>query len=53
MDRAKAEIAAALTEVLSPRGIIERNDAGVRQRESLPAVSGLLAAKRRAWLRST
>ena len=45
MDRVKGEIAAALAEVFAPRGIVERNDAGVRQRESLPTVSGLLAGE--------
>lgn len=43
MDRAKPEIAAALGELFSPCGIVERNDAAVRQREDLPLVSGLLA----------
>jgi 23S rRNA (cytosine1962-C5)-methyltransferase len=43
MDRAKAEIVAAIEEVLAPRGIVERNDAAVRRHENLPLVSGILA----------
>jgi 23S rRNA (cytosine1962-C5)-methyltransferase len=45
MERAKPEIVAALAEVFSPRGIVERNDVAVRKRESLPLVSGLLAGE--------
>jgi len=45
MERAKPEIVAALSEVFSPRGIVERNDVAVRKRESLPLVSGLLAGE--------
>ena len=45
MDRAKPEIAAALAELFSPRGIVERNDVAVRKREDLPPVSGLLAGE--------
>jgi 23S rRNA (cytosine1962-C5)-methyltransferase len=45
MDRAKPEIVAALTELLSPQGIIERNEAFVRKRENLPTQSGLLAGE--------
>ncbi|MGA2326668.1 MAG: class I SAM-dependent rRNA methyltransferase [Bryobacteraceae bacterium] len=45
MDRAKPEIAAALAELFSPRGIVERNDVAVRKREGLPPVSGLLAGE--------
>lgn len=51
MDRAKADIVAALTELLAPRGIFERNDAPVRQKEQLPLVSGPLVgeAPERVW----
>jgi 23S rRNA (cytosine1962-C5)-methyltransferase len=45
MDRAKPEIAAALAELFSPRGIVERNDVAVRKREGLSPVSGLLAGE--------
>lgn len=45
MDRAKPEIVAALEELVSPRGIVERNDAPVRRREDLPLVSGVLAGE--------
>jgi 23S rRNA (cytosine1962-C5)-methyltransferase len=45
MERAKPEIVAALAEVFSPRGIVERNDVPVRKRESLPLVAGLLAGE--------
>lgn len=43
MDRAKPEIARALQELFSPKGIVERNDAAVRKRENLPLESGVLA----------
>lgn len=36
MDRASADIVAVLEEALKPRGILARNDAPVRRRESLP-----------------
>jgi len=36
MDRAKDEIVAALVKLLSPRGIVLRNDASVRKKEELP-----------------
>ena len=42
MDRAKSDIAACLEELVSPRGIAERNDAKRRERESLPLTSGIL-----------
>ena len=45
MDRAKEEIVAALTELLAPRGILERNDAAVRKREELPLQTGVLAGE--------
>jgi 23S rRNA (cytosine1962-C5)-methyltransferase len=36
MDRAKDEIVATLVKLLSPRGIVLRNDASVRKKEELP-----------------
>ena len=45
MDRAKREIASCLEELFAPAGIVERNDAVVRQREDLPLVSGVLAGQ--------
>jgi 23S rRNA (cytosine1962-C5)-methyltransferase len=45
MDRAKADIAACLVEQFSPRAIVERNDAAVRKRESLPLVAGVLCGE--------
>ena len=42
MDRAKDEIVRCLVEQFAPRAVVERNDAKVRQRESLPLVSGVL-----------
>jgi 23S rRNA (cytosine1962-C5)-methyltransferase len=42
MDRAKAEIVAALEELFAPRGIVERNDSAVRRHEDLPLVAGML-----------
>lgn len=43
MDRAQPMIVALLEEILSPRGIWERNDAPVRNKEQLPFRSGPLA----------
>jgi 23S rRNA (cytosine1962-C5)-methyltransferase len=43
MDRAKADIIAALEELFAPRGIVERNDAAVRERENLPLLAGVVA----------
>ncbi|HVX65575.1 MAG TPA: class I SAM-dependent rRNA methyltransferase [Bryobacteraceae bacterium] len=45
MDRAKPEIVAALQEIYSPRGIVERNEAAVRRHENLPQIAGLLAGE--------
>ncbi len=45
MDRAKAEIVAALEALAAPKGIVERNDAPVRRRENLPLVSGVLSGE--------
>jgi len=42
MDRAKADIVRCLVEQFTPRAVVERNDATVRKRESLPLVSGVL-----------
>jgi 23S rRNA (cytosine1962-C5)-methyltransferase len=42
MDRLKSNIAELLQEVLNPQGIVERNDASVRLKESLPRLSGVL-----------
>jgi 23S rRNA (cytosine1962-C5)-methyltransferase len=42
MDRAKATIIDCLNEVFAPKGIIARNDAGVRTLEQLPLESGAL-----------
>jgi len=41
-DALKGEIASALVEVFSPRGILERNDPRVRALEGLPAQVGVL-----------
>jgi 23S rRNA (cytosine1962-C5)-methyltransferase len=41
-ERAKAEIVAALVQVLDPKGIVERNDPRVRQLEGLPPVVSVL-----------
>jgi 23S rRNA (cytosine1962-C5)-methyltransferase len=43
MDRAKPELVSCLEELFSPRAVVERNDAAVRKRESLPLQSGVLA----------
>lgn len=45
MDRDKGVIAGVLTELFSPKGIIERNDVAVRKRENLPLTSGILAGE--------
>ena len=45
MDRAKPDLASCLKELFQPRAIVERNDAAVRKRESLPLQSGLLAGE--------
>jgi 23S rRNA (cytosine1962-C5)-methyltransferase len=42
MDAAKDWIVSALVELFSPRGIIARNDAGVRAHEGLPLETGVL-----------
>ena len=43
MDRAKETIVACLQELFAPLGIVARNDAAVRARESLPRESGVLS----------
>jgi 23S rRNA (cytosine1962-C5)-methyltransferase len=43
MDRAKPLIVEALNELFGPRSIVARNDASVRDRESLPRESGVLS----------
>ena len=45
MERAKADIVSCLVEQFAPRAIVERNDASVRKRESLPLVSGVLCGE--------
>lgn len=45
MDRYKAEIVSALHEVLAPRGIYERNDVPVREKEGLEQVTGFIGAE--------
>jgi len=45
MDRAKPLIADCLNELFQPRSILARNDAPVRERESLPLETGLLAGE--------
>lgn len=45
MERAKPLITELLAELLAPRGILERNDAQVRQKEQLPLAVGVLAGE--------
>ena len=45
MDRAKPEILEALTELIAPTGIVERNDSAVRLKENLPQQNGVLAGE--------
>lgn len=42
MDHAKSQIVSCLAELFSPKGIVERNEAPVRVRESLPLGSGTI-----------
>jgi 23S rRNA (cytosine1962-C5)-methyltransferase len=42
MDAAKPDIVSCLAELFAPEGIVERNDASVRKRESLPLTAGVL-----------
>jgi len=43
MERTKADIVSCLQELFAPAGIVERNDAPVRAKESLPIASGVLS----------
>ena len=43
MDAAKGEIIAALNDLLSPKGIVERNEAAIREKENLPKVGGVVS----------
>jgi len=45
MDAAKNEIAACLTEIFQPRGIVARNDVAVRSKEQLPLETAILAGE--------
>jgi 23S rRNA (cytosine1962-C5)-methyltransferase len=45
MDRQASEVVGALTHLLSPKGIVGRNDVPVRLKESLPLVTGMLAGE--------
>ena len=45
MDASKAAVIAALQEVYSPKGIVERNDVAVRVKEELPRQSGVVAGE--------
>jgi 23S rRNA (cytosine1962-C5)-methyltransferase len=45
MDRARAEIVAALAEVLQPKGTVARNDVSVRRHEQLPLGVEVLAGE--------
>ncbi len=45
IDQRKDEIVAILMDQLKPAGIYERSDADVREKEDMPAVSGLLAGQ--------
>ena len=45
IDVRKAEIAAILMDELKPRGVYERSDVDVRQKEGLPPSTGLLAGE--------
>jgi len=45
MDRAKADLITELSQLLTPRGIVERNDVAVRALEELPLVSGVVSGE--------
>lgn len=45
MEASKPAIVTALQDLFSPRGIVERNDVKVRQKEDLPQASGVLAGE--------
>ncbi len=42
MDRMRGEIAAALVELVNPRGIVARNDVAIRAKENLPQETAVL-----------
>ena len=42
MDRRKEEIVAALVDIIHPKGVYERDDVPVREKEGLPQVTGVL-----------
>ena len=42
MDRRKDEIVAALVDIIQPKGICERDDVPVREKEGLPQLTGVL-----------
>jgi 23S rRNA (cytosine1962-C5)-methyltransferase len=45
MDRQASEVVNALTQLLSPRGIVARNDVAVRTKENLPLESKILSGE--------
>ncbi len=45
MDRMRGEIAAALIELLNPRGIVARNDVAIRAKENLPQETSILSGE--------
>jgi 23S rRNA (cytosine1962-C5)-methyltransferase len=45
MDRQANDVVNALTRLLSPKGIVGRNDVPVRQKENLPLTTGMLAGE--------
>jgi 23S rRNA (cytosine1962-C5)-methyltransferase len=45
MDRCQPDVVAALEELFSPRGILARNDAPVRRRESLPLATAVVSGE--------
>ena len=45
MDRQSGDVVGALTRLLTPKGIVGRNDVPVRQKENLPLTTGMLAGE--------
>jgi len=45
MDAAKSDIVECLTEIFQPRGVVARNDVGVRAKEQLPLETTVLAGE--------
>ncbi len=45
MDRQSGDVVGALTKLLSPKGIVGRNDVAVRLKENLPLTTGMLAGE--------